>query len=236
MKNFTYLFVISILIFGTQSCKKKGCMDSSAANYNDEAKKDDGTCVYTPVITMNGDESMTISVGLGYTDPGATASNSDGSEVDVITDSSGLDDSVVGNFVITYSATNEHGTSSATRSVDVIINQDNWTGTGWDITDDCSDVNFPLNSTPEIVSGANENQILINNMFNVIGGTAICSIDGANITVPESVASLSIPVLGSVDVTYSGFGSMANDGNSFQVTYVYNAIFGSGSCTATYSK
>ena len=45
------------------------------------------------------------------------------SEVDVITDSSGLDDSVVGNFVITYSATNEHGTSSATRSVDVIINE-----------------------------------------------------------------------------------------------------------------
>ena len=236
MKRLNYLLILSILLFGINSCKKKGCMDSNAANYNSEAKKDDGSCVYTPVITMNGDASMTISVGLGYIDPGATAANSDGSEVEVIADTSGVDDSIVGDFSVTYSATNEHGTSTATRAVAVVINQDNWIGNDWNITDDCNDVNFPLNPNPEIASGANDNQILINDMFNVIGGTAVCSIDGAAITVPESVASLSIPVLGSVDVTYSGFGTMANDGNTFEITYVYNAIFGSGSCIATYSK
>ncbi|MBL4653035.1 MAG: hypothetical protein JKY53_09275 [Flavobacteriales bacterium] len=34
------------------SCKKKGCIDSNADNYNTEAKKDDGSCTY-PVINMN---------------------------------------------------------------------------------------------------------------------------------------------------------------------------------------
>ncbi|MFT5820524.1 MAG: hypothetical protein ACI8ZM_001767 [Crocinitomix sp.] len=28
------------------SCKKEGCMDIDAKNYNSEAKKDDGTCTY----------------------------------------------------------------------------------------------------------------------------------------------------------------------------------------------
>lgn len=30
------------------SCKKKGCTDPAANNYNPDAKKDDGTCVYDP--------------------------------------------------------------------------------------------------------------------------------------------------------------------------------------------
>ncbi len=33
------------------SCKKKGCTDPAANNYNPDAKKDDGTCVYDPPPT-----------------------------------------------------------------------------------------------------------------------------------------------------------------------------------------
>ena len=62
MKNLSYLFIASIFVMASMSCKKKGCMDSDASNYNSEAKKDDGTCVYTPNITIIAAADTTISV------------------------------------------------------------------------------------------------------------------------------------------------------------------------------
>lgn len=48
MKILTGLAAVA-LIFA--SCKKEGCMDANANNYNAEAEKDDGSCTY-PVINM----------------------------------------------------------------------------------------------------------------------------------------------------------------------------------------
>jgi hypothetical protein len=39
------LILIGIVVFST-SCKKEGCTDVNALNYNTEAKKDDGSCQY----------------------------------------------------------------------------------------------------------------------------------------------------------------------------------------------
>lgn len=33
---------------GLVSCKKEGCTDNTATNYNSKAKKDDGSCTYAP--------------------------------------------------------------------------------------------------------------------------------------------------------------------------------------------
>lgn len=46
MKNLHFItvgLIIAIALFG---CKKKGCTYADATNYNSEAKKDDGSCVY----------------------------------------------------------------------------------------------------------------------------------------------------------------------------------------------
>jgi hypothetical protein len=40
------LFVCSVALVG---CKKKGCMDPDATNYDPTAKKDDGSCVATQI-------------------------------------------------------------------------------------------------------------------------------------------------------------------------------------------
>lgn len=43
------LFCLPILMI---SCKKEGCTDQLALNYNSEAKKDDGSCKYSTVGTL----------------------------------------------------------------------------------------------------------------------------------------------------------------------------------------
>lgn len=45
------LSAIVLTALSTTSCKKKGCIDSEASNFDTEAKKDDGTCVYKGNVT-----------------------------------------------------------------------------------------------------------------------------------------------------------------------------------------
>ncbi len=46
MKRTTSLILTGIIAFSITSCRKKGCTDETAANYDEEAKKDDGSCEY----------------------------------------------------------------------------------------------------------------------------------------------------------------------------------------------
>ncbi|GAB4278940.1 MAG: hypothetical protein Kow0068_02750 [Marinilabiliales bacterium] len=54
-----FLLIITGLLAGFTSCKKEGCTDPTATNYDEKAKKDDGSCIYNEttnniVITDNG--------------------------------------------------------------------------------------------------------------------------------------------------------------------------------------
>jgi len=44
MKKILFITALSFITFS--SCKKKGCIDANAKNYDVEAGKDDGTCTY----------------------------------------------------------------------------------------------------------------------------------------------------------------------------------------------
>ena len=48
MRNlFAFALMAVCLAFAMAGCQKEGCTDSKASNYDPDAKKDNGTCVYT---------------------------------------------------------------------------------------------------------------------------------------------------------------------------------------------
>ncbi|MCO5259852.1 MAG: hypothetical protein M9916_06880 [Crocinitomicaceae bacterium] len=47
MKKIVVVAIVGLISFN--SCKKEGCTDNTATNFNVEAKKDDGSCQYAPI-------------------------------------------------------------------------------------------------------------------------------------------------------------------------------------------
>ena len=230
------LFLASVVLISTTqltSCKKKGCTDSTAVNYNEKAKKDDGSCLYVPNISIIGAVDTAISVGTTYNDPGATATNKDGSSVTVTTDNQ-VNETTTGTYDVTYTASNANGTATAKRTVNVVIGQDNWTVT-WDVTSNCGTTSFPLAAAPTISAGATANDLIIDGMFTLVGGTATATINGAIITIPQQTINITAG-----DINFSGVGTMNAQGNILTITYDYvnttPLIGGSGTCVATYVK
>jgi hypothetical protein len=55
------VLMLSALTLGAVSCKKEGCTDTTATNYDDKAKNDDGSCTYAVVeeTTLNVSSNIT---------------------------------------------------------------------------------------------------------------------------------------------------------------------------------
>jgi len=70
MKKINYIIlVLAVLPLITSSCRKKGCTDSAATNYDSKARKNDGTCTYDPVIKPQ------ITIGFEHDYDGIAVSN-----------------------------------------------------------------------------------------------------------------------------------------------------------------
>tara|TARA_B100001173_G_scaffold18785_1_gene15061 strand:- start:29985 stop:34355 length:4371 start_codon:yes stop_codon:yes gene_type:complete len=77
-----------------------------------------------PIITLIDNDIITIEVGSVFTDPGATATDSSGDQVDV-TVTGTVDVNTVGTYTLTYTATDSSGNSSSiTRVVGVVDTTD----------------------------------------------------------------------------------------------------------------
>lgn len=220
------------------SCKKKGCTDEAAVNFNEKAKKDDGTCNFKPVITIVGANPVNVSVGSTYTDGGATAFVKNEGAVDVTNDLSQVNTAEAGEFTVTYSASNTHGTTTATRLVKVVLGQSTYMG-NYSVENTCNALDFPHIASPQVVAGANNNQVLINDAFTALGGTIVMNINGATVTVPAT--SIPIVVLGQNAGTldFSGTGTMNATGTQIVMNYDWTRtglIEGNGVCTITYNK
>jgi hypothetical protein len=230
------LFALIISV-GFISCKKKGCTDENAINYDSGAKKDNQSCNYLPTISLNGNESDTITLGEIYNDLGATATNYDGAAVLVVRDSSLFNKDSIGTYVLTYTASNEHGSVSTERNITVVeppFSIDDWLG-AWVCSNQCDATQFPLTADPDISIGSAQT-IVIDNMFTGFGGAITCDIDGLTISVAQQIIDLA----GFGEMILSGSGSMNNDKTQFTILYDYENtlpfIGGTGTCEAFYDK
>ncbi|MBL7898328.1 MAG: DUF4856 domain-containing protein [Crocinitomicaceae bacterium] len=59
-----YILPLAITAIAFTSCKKEGCTDETALNYNEEAKKDDGSCTY---FTLNVPATYSFTDGTNNT-------------------------------------------------------------------------------------------------------------------------------------------------------------------------
>jgi len=53
IKNSAMILALTAIAFSFTSCKKEGCTDETALNYNADAKKDDGSCIYDTTVPSN---------------------------------------------------------------------------------------------------------------------------------------------------------------------------------------
>ncbi len=73
-----------------------------------------------PVITLNGNSTVTVELGTSYSDAGATANDAFHGSTPVVSSGS-VDVNTVGSYIITYTATDLDGnTATATRTVNVV--------------------------------------------------------------------------------------------------------------------
>ena len=120
------ILLATAMLFVLTGCKKEGCTDSTATNYDADAKKDDGSCTYSTTTTP----SYTTPATYDFTDANNMNTVSYGGQTDRM---NMLSEMV--SYLKTANGSDENGSNAtldATRLHAMYSNDAgaNWTGTG----------------------------------------------------------------------------------------------------------
>jgi len=187
-------------------------------------KKDDIT---DPVVTLNGNSEMTVSLQGTFTDPGATADdNKDGAITPTTTGS--VNTNLKGVYEITYTATDAAGNSaSVTRRVTVVNDADGLNGSysvaGTQTAGGSGTYTYTQNIT---ASTTRNNRIIFGKFGDYAGNTSIYAdiIGGSSIDMPSQTAIM----VGNpaANRTFSGTGNKS--GSTLTLTYTEVTAGGGG--------
>ena len=113
----------------------------------------------------------------------------------------------------------------------MVVCVDNLLG-DYTVDDDCGS---QLADTHTISAGANQNEIIIDNVVTLVGGQVTGLLSGSTITVSEQEIDLTAGKF-----TISGTGTINSNATEIVFDYTWDNsipfIGGSGTCTATYTK
>lgn len=190
--------------------------------------------VTAPTVTLLGDAAMTIYIGETFTDPGFKATDLDGKDnesdaTSMVVKTGTVDNTKSGDYVITYSATDEAGNKSTDvkRTVSVKHNAASIAGL-YSVTESCTGVSSsPFNSN--ITQAATTTKINISNF----GDYAIVvegSIGGTN----NTAVTIASQVIGGA--TFSGSGTIDPDGKKLTISYSANDGVNTVNCTQTMTR
>jgi hypothetical protein len=154
-----------------------------------------------PVISIIGDNPLSINKDSVYVEFGATAV--DNVDATVTTIASGVvDTSIVGIYLITYTATDSAGNvATATRTVNII------------------NLNIPDTNPPVItLSGSDTEVVALNSVYNDLGATANDDVDG--VVSVSVVSTVNTGAVGVYTVTYSATDSSSNTSTKIRTVIV----------------
>ncbi|NOY69715.1 MAG: DUF5011 domain-containing protein, partial [Deltaproteobacteria bacterium] len=141
-----------------------------------------------PVITILGNNPVSMAAGSTYNDAGATATDNVDAAVSVVVTANTVNTSAVGSYVVTYSATDTAGNiATATRTVNV--------------TDQTAPVITILGDNPVTMA--------VGGSYTDAGATATDNVD-ATVTVVVTANTVNTSAVGSYIVTYSATDTAGN--------------------------
>jgi sugar lactone lactonase YvrE len=156
-----------------------------------------------PVITVNGDNPLTVECHTSFSDPGATATDGCAGSVPV-TPSGTVDANVPGSYTIHYSATDGTNSATASRTVNVV------------------DTTAPVITCPDHVVAVLPPNSMATSMavsYPAVTATDSCS---SSVTVNSSPASGSIFPVGTTIVNATASDGTNTSNCIFTVTVLYN--------------
>ena len=156
-----------------------------------------------PVITVTGDNPLKITQGETFSDPGATATDNRDDEVKV-TPTGTVDMDTVGNYTITYTATDKAGNkATATRTIHVVLPADT--------------------IAPVItITGGSPLELTQGETFSYPGATAIDNVDG-NVSVISS-GSVDTSTVGTYTLTYTATDKAGNEATETRTVNVVSDL------------
>jgi hypothetical protein len=215
------------------------CVIVACSKKDDDGRSSGGGVAQTdftpPVITLKGEEYVTLSRNSSFEDPGATAiDNVDGDISNRIQVSGTIDSTKFGLYNLVYTVSDRAGNQAVpvVRNVEVVFGRDDFLGT-YDVNPEegCSP-GFQINSPQTLTAGDAADQLVFNDFLPLVGGSVLATVKGFDVTLEPTTLQTFFNI--------SGSGTMNTDGKTLIMNItIENTIPFVGStetCTVTYLK